>query len=281
MSRPSKEHYFMSLALLAAQRASCPRRKVGCVLVDDKSHVVSTGYNGPASGEPNCTEHPCGGHNQLSGQGLSLCKAIHAEINAIAQAGDRLASVKFIYVTTQCCDQCVEYLDDKLTNGLMPNLNTIYFFDGYSHKAFDDVFKKHNVIVSKLDKALDPKSFLYKLAIALGFRSEPPKPDQVLCVGGPLHGQLVQYSNNSNFMRVDVSSNVSDAFNPTMQFKSYIAGKSACIGFDVSIADYYAVKITTSRKSFRIFKFADLTDQQAIQYFQGLLIENPQLGIML
>lgn len=82
-------------------------------------------------------------------------------------------------------------------------------------------------------------------------------------------------------MRADMSSNVPDNFNPTMKLKSYIAGKPECIGFNVLIADYYyAVKVRTSNKTFRIFKFADLTDQQASRYFKGLLIENPQLGIM-
>lgn len=81
-------------------------------------------------------------------------------------------------------------------------------------------------------------------------------------------------------MRADMSSNMSDVFNTAMKFKSYIAGKPECIGFNALIADYYAVKVIKSNKTFRIFKFADLTDQQATQYFEALKIENPQLRFL-
>lgn len=280
MSRPSKEHYLMSLALLAAQRASCPRRKVGCVLVNGDYHVVSTGYNGPPRGMVNCTDVPCGGQHHASGQGLKSCVAIHAEINAFEQAGNRLNTVVEMYLTCgPCCPLCTEQFLKLYSEGKFSSLQRIYYFDKYPSDTAEK-FEALGIELIHLGKDLDPKGFLFKLAVLLGFRSEPAKPYHVLCVGGPLHGQLVGYSNDSNFMRADMSSNIPDVFKTAMKFKSYIAGKPECIGFNALIADYYAVKVIKSNKTFRIFKFADLTDQQASQYFNGLLIENPQLRFL-
>jgi len=54
--RPSKDQYFVSMAMLVASRATCCRRSVGCVIVNARGHVLSTGYNGVASGQPHCNE---------------------------------------------------------------------------------------------------------------------------------------------------------------------------------------------------------------------------------
>lgn len=183
MSRPSKEHYFMSLALLAAQRASCPRRKVGCILVNGDYHIVSTGYNGPPRGMINCTDQPCGGQNHASGQGLNSCIAVHAEINAFEQAGNRLRDVVEMYLTCgPCCPLCTEEFLKRYSDGQFASLKRIYYFDVYpseTAKTFEDL----GIELINLGKDLDPKGFLFKLAVLLGFRSEPSKPDQVLCIG--------------------------------------------------------------------------------------------------
>ena len=188
MSRPSKEHYLMSLALLAAQRASCPRRKVGCVLVNEDHHIVSTGYNGPPKGMINCTDVPCGGQHHASGQGLKACVAVHAEINAFEQAGNRLNTVVEMYLTCgPCCPLCTEQFLELYSEGQFSSLQRIYYFDKYPSDTAEK-FEALGIELIHLGKNLDPKGFLFKLAVLLGFRSEPAKPYHVLCVGGPLHG---------------------------------------------------------------------------------------------
>ncbi|KAJ2898547.1 uncharacterized protein MKZ38_003838 [Zalerion maritima] len=96
--RPSWDMYFMSLASLAAKRSNCMKRRVGCVLVRDK-RVVATGYNGTPRGLTNCMEGGCGRCNgtnasgeqeaggQGSGVGLATCLCLHAEENALLEAG--------------------------------------------------------------------------------------------------------------------------------------------------------------------------------------------------
>ena len=107
--RPDHETIFLAQAVLSSQRGTCRRRKVGCVLVDRHNHVLSTGYNGGASGEPHCLDVPCAGADLPSGTGLSTCEAIHAEANALLQCKDVHAIVT-AYVTASPCTDCVKLL---------------------------------------------------------------------------------------------------------------------------------------------------------------------------
>lgn len=54
--RPSRDQWAMGLAQLTAMRATCLRRKVGAVLLNERGHVLATGYNGVAAGLPHCNE---------------------------------------------------------------------------------------------------------------------------------------------------------------------------------------------------------------------------------
>ena len=56
--RPNWDQYFTQLASLAAQRSNCMKRRVGCVLVQER-RVISTGYNGTPRNLKNCNEGGC------------------------------------------------------------------------------------------------------------------------------------------------------------------------------------------------------------------------------
>ena len=107
--RPDTDAYFLTLAAVVATRGTCARRQVGCVLVDGDRHVLATGYNGPPSGEPHCTDQPCAGAGQASGAGLELCEAIHAEQNALLQCRD-VREVLACYTTVFPCAHCLKLL---------------------------------------------------------------------------------------------------------------------------------------------------------------------------
>lgn len=121
MSRPNINEYFMQMALLVASRSTCLRRSVGCVLVNDRKHVLSTGYNGVAAGMPHCNDrekislfeysyaHACAGAERPSGEGLDYCQAIHAEQNALLQCRD-VYTIHTCYTTTLPCLTCVKLL---------------------------------------------------------------------------------------------------------------------------------------------------------------------------
>ncbi|KAI3396254.1 hypothetical protein diail_12336, partial [Diaporthe ilicicola] len=107
--RPGWDSYFMTLASLAARRSNCMKRRVGCVVVSHNRRVISTGYNGTPRGIRNCGEGGCPRCNQGlgSGHGLATCLCIHAEENALLEAGrDRLREDAVLYCDTCPCLTC-------------------------------------------------------------------------------------------------------------------------------------------------------------------------------
>ncbi|KAL7276849.1 Deoxycytidine monophosphate (dCMP) deaminase [Rhizina undulata] len=106
--RPSWDLYFMQLASLAAKRSNCMKRRVGCVLVREK-RVISTGYNGAPRGMLNCNEGGCGRCNSgvEGGVGLATCLCLHAEENALLEAGrERVGTGAILYCNTCPCLTC-------------------------------------------------------------------------------------------------------------------------------------------------------------------------------
>ena len=114
MNRPSWDEYFMQMAELTAQRSTCLRRQVGAIIVKEK-HIIATGYNGAPKGLPHCEE--LGGclREKLeipSGERHELCRALHAEQNAIIQAATLGQSIEgaTIYITHQPCIICAKMI---------------------------------------------------------------------------------------------------------------------------------------------------------------------------
>ncbi|KAI1850774.1 hypothetical protein JX266_004056 [Neoarthrinium moseri] len=107
--RPSWDAYFMSLSSLAARRSNCMKRAVGCVLVGPSRRVVSTGYNGTPRGVRNCGEGGCPRCNsgETSGVSLATCLCLHAEENALLEAGrERIREGSVLYCNTCPCLTC-------------------------------------------------------------------------------------------------------------------------------------------------------------------------------
>lgn len=106
--RPSWDTYFMSLAKLAAERTNCMKRRVGCVIVRNK-RIVATGYNGTPSNVKNCADGGCPRCNSTkSSQGfaLDLCLCLHAEENAIVEAGRERCEGSTLYTNLFPCILC-------------------------------------------------------------------------------------------------------------------------------------------------------------------------------
>ncbi|RDW74744.1 deoxycytidine monophosphate deaminase [Aspergillus mulundensis] len=106
--RPNWDQYFMELASLAAQRSNCMKRRVGCVLVRER-RVISTGYNGTPRHLTNCNEGGCPRCNrgEGGGVGLSTCLCLHAEENALLEAGrERIRENAILYCDTCPCLTC-------------------------------------------------------------------------------------------------------------------------------------------------------------------------------
>lgn len=129
IARPTRDDYFMAFATLVSSRGTCPRRRVGCVLVDAAGRVLATGYNGAPIGAPHCIDVPCPGAHMESGAGLDLCEAIHAEQNALMFCAD-VSRVSACYLTTSPCPSCVKLL-------LNTGCNRIVYRDGYPGPGLD------------------------------------------------------------------------------------------------------------------------------------------------
>ena len=106
-ARPSWDAYFMEMAELASRRSNCMKRRVGAIIVKDK-RVVATGYNGTAQGLLNCCEGGClrCNSNVKCGVGLDLCYCLHAEENAVLEAGRSRCQGATLYCTTAPCVGC-------------------------------------------------------------------------------------------------------------------------------------------------------------------------------
>lgn len=103
----------MQIVEIVKTRSTCLRRQVGALVVRDK-RILATGYNGAPMGCKHCAEIGClrDKLNIPSGQRQELCRASHAEQNAIAQAAYSGTSIKggTLYITHQPCSICAKMI---------------------------------------------------------------------------------------------------------------------------------------------------------------------------
>ena len=105
--RPHIDIVMMRIAVELAKRATCPKRSVGCVLVDKWGKILATGYNGVPCGVEHCTDTPCAGANMP--QGSDTCQAVHAEMNALLMCSD-VEKINTCYCTCLPCNTCMKTL---------------------------------------------------------------------------------------------------------------------------------------------------------------------------
>lgn len=104
--RPYWDTYFMKLATLAASRSNCMKRRVGCVIVRE-CRVIATGYNGTPRHLTNCFHGGCPRCNDGDSKNLHTCLCLHAEENALLEAGrDRVGQNATLYCDTCPCLTC-------------------------------------------------------------------------------------------------------------------------------------------------------------------------------
>lgn len=107
--------YFLEIAKTCASRSNCIRAQVGAVIVGDDKKIKATGYNGTPSKVISCAElGSCYRieNNIPSGTRYETCRSIHAEQNAIIQAGqDRCKdTTMYIYGHDFICILCKRFI---------------------------------------------------------------------------------------------------------------------------------------------------------------------------
>jgi dCMP deaminase len=143
--RPSWDEYFLQLARQAASRSTCLRRQVGAVLVRDK-RILATGYNGAPRGVAHCLDIGCL-REQLgipSGERHELCRAIHAEQNAVIQAAIHGVAIEgsTLYCTHHPCILCAKIL-------INCGVRDIHYLEGYPDELSQEMLSEAGVVLHK------------------------------------------------------------------------------------------------------------------------------------
>lgn len=150
--RLSWDEYFMEMAELTAKRSTCLRRQVGAVIVKDR-HIIATGYNGAPRGLKHCDEKGGCLRQQLgvpSGQRHELCRALHAEQNAIIQAATLGQSIEdgTIYVTHQPCVICAKMI-------INAGIKRIVVREAYPDEMATEILDEAGIRVIQLKKTTE------------------------------------------------------------------------------------------------------------------------------
>ena len=122
--RLSWDEYFAKIVKVTAERSSCDRLHVGCLLVND-NRIVSQGYNGFLPGCPH-TSVVRNNHEQAT---------VHAEQNALCDCAKRGVSCaeSTAYVTHYPCIICARLL-------LAAGIKEIKYLEDYKNDELVKVF---------------------------------------------------------------------------------------------------------------------------------------------
>lgn len=154
--RVAWDEYFMKIAMIVAERSTCRRHHVGAVIVKNK-RILTTGYNGAAAGLKDCIEMGClrDENNIESGKNHEICRAIHAEQNAIIQASLHGVNIygSDIYCTHPPCILCAKML-------INAGIKRFLTYGEYPDKAALDILKEANIEFKKIQR---PKEEIYAL----------------------------------------------------------------------------------------------------------------------
>ena len=102
MERVSKHNYYLDIAQTVSERATCLRRRFGAIIVKNDV-IISTGYNGSPRGRKNCTDLGTCERERMNiprGERYEMCRAVHAEANAIISASRENMLGSTLYM---CC----------------------------------------------------------------------------------------------------------------------------------------------------------------------------------
>lgn len=149
MPRPSWDRYFLAIVDNIKARSTCTRRQFGAIVVNDKREIISTGYNGVVRGAEHCAEIGCIKDEMEieSGMGHGICPAVHAEQNALIQAG-RNAEGATMYLNGFPCKICARLIVNA-------GIRRLVMSSGYSDEEGLKILKAANIEIVHLDQEGD------------------------------------------------------------------------------------------------------------------------------
>ena len=143
-TRKPWDQYFIEQAIHVAERGTCSRARVGCVLVKE-NRVIATGYNGSPKGMPHCDDI---GHLMKDGH---CVRTNHAEENALLQCARLGISSEgaTAYVTHEPCLYCTRQLNQAGIKRIVyvkpyPNDYNEYFIGDMDWEQYEGAIENGN-----------------------------------------------------------------------------------------------------------------------------------------
>lgn len=126
---------YMRMAQEWANMSHCERRKVGCLLVKDKT-IISDGYNGTPEGFENACELE---------DGTTKWYVLHAEANAIAKIAksNQNSEGSTLYVTLSPCTECSKLI-------LQSGIKRVFYLEEYRDTTGLEFLRKSNIECIKI-----------------------------------------------------------------------------------------------------------------------------------
>ena len=127
---------YLRMARIWAENSYCERRKVGALIVKDKS-IISDGYNGTPVGFENVCEDE---------DGLTKRYVLHAEANAITKLArsSNNSDGSTLYVTAAPCIECSKLI-------IQSGIKRVVYGEKYRLEEGLDLLRKANIEVIYLN----------------------------------------------------------------------------------------------------------------------------------
>lgn len=134
-TRPTFEEIYLQLAQTMAKRSTCSRLQVGTVITSvDFRKVLAVGYNGNATGLPNCCDREEPGN----------CGCLHSEENAVINCDSPRSVPKYVFVTHHPCVACAK----RLIN--LGYVKKVFYGEAYRTSNASDLFERVGIELIKL-----------------------------------------------------------------------------------------------------------------------------------
>ncbi|MDE1874658.1 MAG: cytidine/deoxycytidylate deaminase family protein [Patescibacteria group bacterium] len=154
--RPSWDEYFMKIADVVGERATCDRGRSSCLIAKDK-RILVTGYAGAPAGVAHCDDVGHEMHTVIHEDGTQskhCIRTAHAEQNAIANAARKGVAIEgaTLYCNMTPCYTCAKMI---INAGIV---RVVAKKDYHAGRRSKEVFKEAGVTL----EILDPEVETYK-----------------------------------------------------------------------------------------------------------------------
>lgn len=141
MKRPTLANVHKIIAQTWAERGTCSRARVGCVLVRD-GHTIASAYNGSPSGAPHCVDDGC--IIQVRDSRESCIRTLHAEqalISFCARKGI-ITEGTSLWITLSPCYDCAKLI-------INAGIKEVHYRDEYSGATGLDLLREEGVVAQR------------------------------------------------------------------------------------------------------------------------------------